>query len=81
MNKQINLQDMFLNTLRKERTEVTIILTNGYQQKGVIKGYDNFVIMLESDNKQMMIYKSAISTIVPVRPVIFTAQKENQGTL
>lgn len=81
MNKQINLQDMFLNTLRKERTEVTIILTNGYQQKGIIKGYDNFVVMLDSDGKQMMIYKHAISTIVPARPVIFTNQKEIQETI
>lgn len=79
MNKQINLQDMFLNTLRKERTEVTIILMNGYQQKGIVKGYDNFVVMLDSDGKQMMIYKHAISTIVPARPVIFTAQKDIQG--
>ena len=76
MNKQINLQDMFLNTLRKERSEVTIILTNGYQQKGVIKGYDNYVVMLDSDGKQMMIFKHAISTIVPARPVIFTTPKE-----
>ena len=81
MNKQINLQDMFLNTLRKDRTEVTIILTNGYQQKGIIKGYDNFVVMLDSDGKQMMIYKHAISTIVPARPVIFTNQKDIQETI
>ncbi len=76
MNKQINLQDMLLNTLRKERTEVTIILTNGYQQKGVIKGYDTYVVMLDSDGKQMMIFKHAISTIIPARPVIFQAPKE-----
>ena len=47
MTKQINLQDMFLNTLRKERTEVTVFLTNGYQLKGCIKGYDNFVVMMD----------------------------------
>ncbi|MCR5004338.1 MAG: RNA chaperone Hfq [Clostridiales bacterium] len=78
MNKQINLQDTFLNILRKERSEVTIILTNGYQQKGVIKGYDNFVVMLDSDSKQMMIYKHAISTIVPLRPVSFNTIREEQ---
>ncbi|MBR2262812.1 MAG: RNA chaperone Hfq [Firmicutes bacterium] len=78
MNKQINLQDSFLNILRKERSEVTIILTNGYQQKGIIKGYDNFVVMLDSDSKQMMIYKHAISTIVPLRPVSFNTIREEQ---
>ena len=78
MNKQINLQDTFLNILRKEHSEVTIILTNGYQQKGVIKGYDNFVLMLDSDGKQMMIYKHAISTIVPARPVSLSAMREQQ---
>ena len=79
MNKQINLQDSFLNILRKERTEVTIILTNGYQQKGVIKGYDNFVVMLDSDGKQMMIYKHAISTIVPQRPVSLNLVREQDA--
>ncbi len=79
MNKQINLQDSFLNILRKERSEVTIILTNGYQQKGVIKGYDNFVLMLDSDGKQMMIYKHAISTIVPQRPVPLGALREQEA--
>ncbi len=78
MNKQINLQDTFLNILRKERSEVTIILTNGYQQKGVIKGYDNYVVMLDSDSKQMMIFKHAISTIVPLRPVSFNTIREEQ---
>ena len=70
--------DSFLNILRKERSEVTIILTNGYQQKGIIKGYDNFVVMLDSDSKQMMIYKHAISTIVPLRPVSFNTIREEQ---
>ena len=78
MNKQINLQDTFLNILRKERSEVTIILTNGYQQKGVIKGYDNYVVMRDSDGKQMMIFKHAISTIVPFRPVAMNLIREQQ---
>ena len=80
MNKQINLQDSFLNILRKEHTEVTIILTNGYQQKGVIKGYDNYVVMLDSDGKQLMIFKHVISTIVPQRPVPFNVLREQQET-
>ncbi len=80
MTKQLNLQDMFLNTLRKERTEVTVFLTNGYQIKGCVKGYDSFVLMMDSDGKQQMIYKHAISTIAPVRPVIFTNPvKEEQA--
>ena len=79
MTKQINLQDMFLNTLRKERTEVTVFLTNGHQLKGCIKGYDNFVVMMDSDGKQQMLYKHAISTIAPSRPVVFVNPRETTG--
>lgn len=67
----IILQDVFLNQLRKDRIPVTIHLTNGFQLRGSIKGFDNFVVLLESDGKQMMIYKHAISTITPARPVGF----------
>jgi len=63
------LQDVFLNQLRKERIPVTIHLTNGFQIRGIIKGFDNFVILLESDGKQMMIYKHAVSTVTPARTV------------
>lgn len=70
MNKQTNLQDVFLNTLRKEKTEVTMFLTNGYQIKGVIRSYDNFVIMIESEGRrQQVVYKHAVSTISPSKPV------------
>ena len=79
MTKQINLQDMFLNTLREERTEVTVFLTNGYQLKGCIKGYDNFVVMMDSDGKQQMLYKHAISTIAPSCPVVFVTPRETTG--
>lgn len=65
----IVLQDAFLNEIRKEHTPVTIHLTNGFQLKGLLKGFDNFIILLESDGKQMMIYKHAVSTITPARPV------------
>ncbi len=71
MVKQLNLQDMFLNTLRKEKTEVTVFLTNGYQIKGCVKGYDSFVVMMDLDGRQQMIYKHAISTIAPMHPVSF----------
>lgn len=66
---QLNLQDAFLNQVRKENLPVTIFLVNGFQLKGVIKGFDNFTVIMESDGKQMMVYKHAISTISPVKPV------------
>ncbi|MFZ5633762.1 MAG: RNA chaperone Hfq [Bacillota bacterium] len=66
---QINLQDAFLNQVRKENIPVTIFLVNGFQLKGMVKGFDNFTVILESDGKQMMVYKHAISTISPSRPV------------
>jgi host factor-I protein len=66
---QINLQDAFLNQVRKENIPVTIFLINGFQLKGMVKGFDNFTVILESDGKQMMVYKHAISTISPLRPV------------
>lgn len=69
--KQINLQDAFLNQARKDRIPVTIYLTNGFQFKGVVKGFDVFTVALESDNKQNLVYKHAISTITPARPITF----------
>lgn len=66
---QINLQDAFLNQVRKENIPVTIFLVNGFQLKGMVRGFDNFTVILESDGKQMMIYKHAISTISPMRTV------------
>ena len=70
MNKQaINLQDVFLNQVRKEKLAVTIYMTNGFQLKGVVKGFDNFTVVLDYDGKQQLIYKHAISTVSPVKPV------------
>lgn len=69
---QVNLQDAFLNQVRKENVSVTIFLVNGFQLKGIVRGFDNFTVMLESEGKQMMVYKHAISTISPVRPVNIT---------
>lgn len=66
---QINLQDAFLNQVRKENILVTIYLVNGFQLRGLVRGFDNFTVILESDGKQMMVYKHAISTISPLRPV------------
>lgn len=66
-----NLQDMFLNNARKSAILVTVYLTNGFQLKGIVKGFDNFIIMLVSDDKEMMIYKHAVSTITPFKPVLY----------
>ena len=64
-----NLQDLFLNQVRKERIPVNIYLTNGFQYRGIVKGFDNFVVLVETDGKQALIYKHAISSINPVKPV------------
>lgn len=70
MNKPtINLQDAFLNQVRKEGTAVTIFLVNGFQLRGLVKGFDNFTIILDSEGKQQMVYKHAVSTIIPVKPL------------
>jgi host factor-I protein len=70
MNKNgINLQDVFLNQVRKEHVGVTIYLTNGFQIKGMVKGFDNFTVILDSEGKQQMVYKHAISTISPAKAI------------
>lgn len=65
----INLQDNFLNTVRKDKINVTIYLVNGFQLRGVIKSFDNFTVLIESEGKQQMIYKHAISTLKPAKNV------------
>lgn len=72
MQKQQNLQDYFLNQARRDRTPVTVFLMNGFQLRGIVRGFDAFVVIVDSDGKQQMIYKHAISTVVPVRAVAFT---------
>lgn len=80
MNKTANnLQDIFLNGARKNRIPVTIYLTNGFQIKGTVKGFDSFTVVLDCDGKQMMIYKHAISTINPLRPILFNGQNDIEG--
>ena len=70
-NTVLNLQDLFLNNARKERIPVTIYLMNGVQVKGHVKGFDSYIILLEGDNRQQnMIYKHAVSTIVPAKMCI-----------
>ena len=69
MNEQLNLQDAILKEVRKDKVPVTLFLMNGFQLRGVITGFDSFVVVLVSDGKQQMIYKHAISTLAPIRPL------------
>ena len=69
----INFQDTFLAKTRRAGTLVTVFLMKGFKKHGVISGYDSFVVELDSDGKQQMIYKHAISTIIPMRPIDFNA--------
>ena len=66
------LQDRFLEVLHRGKTQVTVFLMNGFQLRGTVLGYDNFVLTLLSDGKQNMIYKHAVSTITPFSPVRLT---------
>ena len=66
-----NYQDLILNEVRKEHVPVTLFLMNGFQMKGIITGFDSFIVVLSSEGKQQMIYKHAISTLVPLQPVRF----------
>ena len=77
MQKTNNLQDLFLLRARKSRVHVTLFLMNGYQLRGTIAGYDAFVVVLTTDeDKQMVIYKHAISPIAPARAVSFQETEE-----
>jgi len=78
LSKNINLQDVFLNQIRKDGVPVTIFLLNGYQIKGYVRGFDNFTVVMDSDGKQQLIYKHAISTIIPLRPVQLYVQEAEE---
>lgn len=72
MQKNINLQDVFLNLARKNKMPLTMFLMNGFQLRGIVTGFDNFTVVLDSEGKQQLIYKHAISTIIPARSINFT---------
>lgn len=74
---QPNLQDTFLNLVRKENIPATVYLVNGFQIRGMVRGFDNFTVVLESDGKQMLVYKHAISTVTPLRPVNYNLPAES----
>lgn len=77
MTKQSkNLQDHFLNLVRKEKIEITIYLMNGVPIKGKVLSFDNFTILIDVDKKQNLIYKHAVSTIVPLRPLQYREHEE-----
>ncbi|EZH67324.1 MULTISPECIES: RNA chaperone Hfq [Geomicrobium] len=67
--KNVNIQDQFLNTLRKENISITVFLTNGFQIRGYLKAFDNFTIIIDTDGKQQLVYKHAISTFSPSKNV------------
>ena len=78
MRNEINLQDRMLAALRQQSQITTFFLMNGFQMRGIIRGFDNFVVFLESDGKQQMIYKHAISTIIPQRQVELHGTREER---
>lgn len=69
MSQTVNIQDYYLNQLRKTHSAVTIFLTNGFQLRGIIKAFDNYTVLLESEGKQQLIYKHAISTFAPQKNI------------
>ena len=74
MQTKANLQDIFLLRARRDKVPVTMFLMNGFQMRGIIKGFDAFVVILDSEGRQQIIYKHAISTIAPVRNVDLTEE-------
>ncbi|HOF34801.1 MAG TPA: RNA chaperone Hfq [Spirochaetota bacterium] len=78
MTKQVkNLQDAYLNCARKEKLDLTIYLTNGVPLQGKVVSFDSFTVLLEIDKKQNLVYKHAISTIVPSRPIHLSESAED----
>ena len=67
-NKQ-NLQDIFLNQARRERQLVTVFLMNGFQMRGIVRGFDSFTVVVDCEGKQELIYKHAISTLIPTKNI------------
>ena len=75
-----NLQDIFLTKVRKQSLPVTVFLMNGFQMRGSVTGFDSFTVVLDTDGRQQVIYKHAISTIVPLHPVALFAPGKTLGT-
>jgi host factor-I protein len=79
MKQNVNIQDFFLNQIRKENIPVTVYLVNGFQLRGYVKAFDNFTIVIDSEGKQQMVYKHAISTFAPVRSVSLQPDADSQN--
>ena len=69
MKKNTNLQDAFLTKARRQNVPLTVFLVNGFQMRGTVRGFDPFVVVLDSEGRQQMIYKHAISTIAPTQAI------------
>ena len=79
-DKNQNLQDVFLNHLRKSKMSVTVFLVNGVKLQGIITWFDNFCVLLRRDAHSQLVYKHAISTVMPANPIqLFEAGKEEEG--
>ena len=76
MQTKANLQDLFLLRARRDKLPVTMFLMNGFQLRGTITGFDSFSLVLDSDGRQQFIYKHAVSTLVPLRPL---SLREEEG--
>jgi host factor-I protein len=79
MKQNVNIQDFFLNQIRKENIPVTVYLVNGFQLRGFVKAFDNFTIVIDSEGKQQLVYKHAISTFAPARSVSLQPDSDNQN--
>jgi len=77
-DKKQNLQDTFLNQIRKSKIPVTIFLVNGVKLQGVVSWFDNFCVLLKRDAHAQLVYKHAISTVMPQQPVALWEGEENE---
>ncbi|SFH48786.1 RNA-binding protein Hfq [Tindallia magadiensis] len=80
MKNNVNLQDVFLNHVRKENISIVVYLINGFQLKGLVKGFDNYTLVLDTEGKQQLIYKHAISTIIPSKPINFYQSSQQHSS-
>ncbi len=78
-DKNQNLQDVFLNHVRKQKASVTVFLVNGVKLQGIITWFDNFCVLLRRDGHSQLVYKHAISTVMPVAPISLFEEKEEEG--
>lgn len=77
-DKSQNVQDVFLNSIRKNKNPVTVFLVNGVKLQGVVTWFDNFSVLLRRDSHSQLVYKHAISTIMPSQPVqLFSQEKDD----